>query len=431
MDEKKKIVLKEIEKGYYPLRPVQKWLINTHFNKVKSTMMNIGLLIKIAPEFELERLKNVINEILEAYDIFRCRLVFHPETAELCQRFDGEINYVTVEHRSDEEFELVKKSLLEPYVLMNNPLYRLYIFETPSANYFYMDFYHAIMDGTAIAMLFVHEIDIRYHGKKPKREPAKYADYIAEELKIPDEELEAGNNYWRAVTKNFDKRKHLPPVDVKGEEKWQENIVDHHIKNVTEEYFSDKVHKENIFFMAASMLAIAKTTGAKSSVLSWVHNGRMNSQERRLMGIMLEQYPVAYNFEVDMTVGEFLDKLEAKVNEGITYRKSLGVTYAEGLQDDCATFIFQKKFYAEKVTLRGKVNQNVEFEKNEWSAAENSLDIEVNSEEGGTYYVELDYDASRYSEQSIKNLAESMDKIISQLQDEKLLISKILEWGKF
>ena len=426
MDEKKIFSAADIEKGFYPLRPIQKWLINTHFNKAKSTMMNIGLLIKIAPEFDTERMKNVINEILETYDIFHCRFVFHPETAELCQRFDGEINPVTVEHLSDEEFEQFKKYLLEPYILTNNPLYRLYIFETPSANYLYLDFYHATMDGAAISMLFVHEIDLRYHGKKIKREPAKYADYIVEEMKIPAEELEAGYKYWREVTKNFDAKKHLPPVDVKSEEKWQQNIVGHTVKNITEKYFASNDRTENIFFMAASMLAIAKTTGAKSSVLSWVHNGRMNAQERRLMGIMLEQYPIAYNFEVDMTVEEFLNKLEAKINVGITYRQSLGVTYAECLQDEFATFIFQKHFYAERVNLNGKVSQIVELKKNEWSAAENSLDIEVNSEEGGVYYVEFDYDASRYSERSIKNLGESLDEIILQLQDEKLFISEIL-----
>ena len=317
--------------------------------------------------------------------------------------------------------------MLEPYILIDRPLYRVYIFETPSANYLYLDFYHATVDGAALAFLFAHEMDLRYKGKKIKRVPMKYADYIAEELKIPEEEIEAGNNYWREMTKIFDPKKHLPPVDVEDGESWRQNIVEYDFKNVTEKYFSNKARKEHIFFLAASMLALAKTSGAKNSMLSWVHNGRMNAHELRLMGLMLEQYPIAWNFEVDMTVGEFLDKLELKMNEGMTYRKSLGSTYAEGSQDDCATFLFQKNIHADEVFIDGKPMKVIEILPNAWSAVENSLDIEVNLTDEGNYYVELDYDASRYSEQAMKNFAETMDEIVLRLQDEKFLISQVLD----
>ena len=134
MDKENLFTAEDIEKGFYPLRPMQRWLIDTHFNKAKSTMMNIGLLLKMSPELDPKQLEKAINEILDTYDIFKCRLVFHPENGELCQRFDGEVQHVTVEHWSDEEFEMFRKFLQEPYMLINKPLYRIYIFETPSAN---------------------------------------------------------------------------------------------------------------------------------------------------------------------------------------------------------------------------------------------------------------------------------------------------------
>lgn len=102
------------------------------------------------------------------------------------------------------------------------------------------------------------------------------------------------------------------------------------------------------------------------------------------------------------------------------------VTYDEGLQDDCATFLFQKSMYADKIYIDKKPCKMIEFLPNNWSAAENTLDIEINSAENGTYYVKLDYDASKYSEQVMKNFAKIMDEIILKLQDEKILISEIL-----
>ena len=95
---------------YYPLRPIQRWLIDTHFNKAKSTMMNIGGLYKLSAQIDTKRLESAINEVMNSYDIFHCRLVFHPETCELCQIFDAEIMPVVVEEWTDEEFKLIKKS---------------------------------------------------------------------------------------------------------------------------------------------------------------------------------------------------------------------------------------------------------------------------------------------------------------------------------
>ena len=426
MSEKSLLTAADIEKGFYPLRPIQRWLINTHFNKAKSTMMNIGTLIKINPAIDVERVINAMNETLQDHDIFRCRFVFHPETSELCQRFDGEVQPVKIVKWTDEEFELNKKYFLEPYFLIDEPLYRIFIFETPTTSYLYMDYYHGTMDGTSIGLLFTREIEIRYNGKNLKHAPIKYADYIAEELQTPAEEVEAGNKYWHEITKFFDEKKHLPPADF-HEDSWQQHRIFYNFKNISEKFFEGKAHKENIFFFAATMLSIAKSSGAKSSMLSLIHNGRFNAHERRIMGLMVEQYPVAWNFENDMTVKEFFEKLDEKINEGLTYRKSLDKTYMDGSQDDCATFIFQKNIRTNSYYFAGKWNDTVELSENEWSAAENSLDIEINSNEDGTYRMILDYDAGRYSERTMKNFAELMDKIILQIQDEKILTSQILE----
>ena len=143
-----------MDRKYYPLRPIQRWLIDTHFNKANSTMMNIGGLFKLSPSIDLQRLEDAFNEVLNTHDIFRCRLVFHPETSELCQTFDNDIMPVVVEEWTDEEFTMIQKYLSEPYDLIDRPLYRMYIFKTPSDNYLYVDFYHAIMDGVSASILF-------------------------------------------------------------------------------------------------------------------------------------------------------------------------------------------------------------------------------------------------------------------------------------
>ena len=158
--------------------------------------------------------------------------------------------------------------------------------------------------------------------------------------------------------------------------------------------------------------------------MSWLHNGRYNAQERRLVGVMIEQFPISWNFEKDLTVAEFLDGLAEKINLSFNYHHSLGKIYESGLQDDCATFIFQKKIYS--LSVAGKEFEPVELPQNEFAAVENSLDIEVNLTEDKNYYLFLDCDASRYSAAAMKNFAKTFNEIVLKLQDENILISDIL-----
>lgn len=409
---------------YYPLRPIQRWLVDTHFNKAKSTMMNIGGLYKLSASIDMNHLADAINHVLEEFDIFHCRFIFHPETSDLCQIFDGAPERVFVEGLSDKAFDQRMEKLREPYYLINSPLYRIYLMQTPTAKYLYADFYHAIMDGVSASYLFVKAVDAAYRGRAKKTSPS-YAEYVEEESKIPLEELAEGHAYWKKMLANFDPKKHLPPADVEGVAAWTQGRLSYEFKNFTEEFFRTTRINENNFFLGASMLTLAKITGSKESIMSWIHNGRTNMRERRLMGLMLEQYPCAWDFHEDISIGEFLNRLEGQNQIGMKYRKSLNLIYNEGLEDDCVSFIFQKYMHGDML-LADTTAKVIYLPPNEISAVENALDIEVEAQETGTYCVSLDYDASRYSENAMINFAKTMNKIMIEMRDVNKKFSDIL-----
>lgn len=414
-------------KKFYPLRPIQRMLVDTHLKKANSTMMNIGALMKLPSGVNMERLARAVNETLQAHDIFKCRLVFHPETGELCQTFDSAPIQIEVKKISDEEFDERVNKFKMPFKIIGNPLYRVYLFQTPTAKYFYTDFYHAVMDGTASAILFAREIDFRYRGRTPQHAPKRYAQYILEEIDLPAEDLDEGREYWKKILSEFDAKKNLPPVDVSGKKSWTKGKLKFTLKNIGEEFFRKTRRSEQNFFLAASMLTLAKISGANYSVMNFIHNGRNDSSELRLMGLMIEKYPCAWNFAEDISVENFLNELEGKIRKSKKFRKSLDVVYDEGLADDCATFIFQKNFVSDHVMIGDHTAQIIDMPPNEISAAENSLDIAVWATERGTYDLILDFDASRFSENNMKNFASTFDKIILSMQDGKILISQILK----
>ena len=412
-------------KKFYPLRPIQRWLVDTHFNKAKSTMMNIGGLFKLSHAIDMERLAEAINQVLASHDIFRCRFLFHPETSDLCQIFDGDIEPVKVEHISDEEFSERTDKLREPYRIINKPLWRIYLFETPTAKYLFGDFYHAVMDGVSASILFWSEVDKAYRGRNRKLPAPSYAAYVEQEANIPPEVLAEGHDYWRKMLAHFDKSKHLPPLKVQGVAAWTQGNYECTLKNIFNEFFRRTRINENNFFLGATMLTLAKITGTKEAVMSRVVNGRTNMAERRLMGLMLEQFPCAWNFREDMPVYEFIDRLGGQLRIDTKYRKSLDIVYNDGLEDDCVSFIFQKNINNEFIFCDTPA-EIVYLPPNEISAVENALDVEINTEDTGEYTLFLDYDAGRYSENEMKNFADTLNEIVIAMQKDSTRVSEIL-----
>lgn len=307
---------------------------------------------------------------------------------------------------------------MQPYNIINQPLYRINIFETPTAKYFFWDFYHAIMDGTSIIMLLIGDVNSRYKGKKIMRQPVNYADYILEDMKISKEEFDAGSKFWMDTLNKFDIRKNFVKMDLVElednvvEERstdWEKGYFVADVKNITEKYFLKSKYKEHIFFFAAAMLAIAKSTGSKNAIMDFIHNGRYNMQERRLMGAMIEQHPVCCEFQDGMSVQNLFESIEEKMNTCFKYRKSLGTAYNSGL-GICSTFIYQKKIHSTIKTLNigGYNSEEIEIPPNEWSASENTLDVEVNLSDEGNYYIEYNYDASLYSKSAIETFAKTI-----------------------
>ena len=206
---------------------------------------------------------------------------------------------------------------------------------------------------------------------------------------------------------------------------WTQGNFDYEFKNLTNEFFRESHLSEHIYFLGASMMTLAKITGSRESIMSWIHNGRTSMRERRIMGLMLEQFPCAWDFHNDMTVEEFLNKLFGQTQVSMTHRKSLGMVYSNGLEDDCVSFIFQKAFY-DNMIVGDLPLEAVYLPPNEISAVENALDIEVEEDDKGIYSVFLDYDASRYSAASIKHFAETMDDILLAMKNPDAKISEIL-----
>ena len=422
----------------YPLRPIQRWMMDTQFVKARSTMTNVGSLLHLEPTVDLQTLAKVINSVIADNDIFRCRFVLDKKTGDIYQRFDGEVTPVIVEEMTSEDFEKAKGKLRKPYKIIDHQLWNIRVFDTTDGKYLLIDFFNGLMDGVAIVMLFWREVNRRYtslmkgspeakNGTRSRRS-SSYAAYIEEEMKTPKELTEEGNAYWQKMLCGFDPVTSLPPMDNGNN---MENGLDEFevpISDIDKTFFSGKNFNEHTYFLGVTLLTMAKQTHRPEAIMSWVHNGRTTKSEMGIMGIMLEQFPIRGDFIPGQTASEFLSSLGDRIKESMRYRKSLDYVYSTGLEDETACFIFQKG----AIGRRGKIKLgdtwaelhtlDDEYEQ----GAESTIDIELNAHDDGSYSLVMHYNTGCYSKNAMTDFAETFCRIAETMKDESCDLYSLL-----
>ncbi|MBR1445054.1 MAG: STAS domain-containing protein [Firmicutes bacterium] len=423
----------------YPLRPIQRLMLDTQFFKARSTMMNTGSLARLNYDIDLHIFAKAVNSIIADHDIFKCRFVIDKTTGDICQRFDGKTSTVVVEEMTSEEFEQIKGKLRKHYEIIDHQLWNFRLIRTPIEKYFLMDFFHAITDGTAMILVFARELSKRYSSFLKEATEKKsvirihrgssYAAYIAEELKTTNELAEEGKRYWQATIEGFDAEKHLPPMDGDENIDCLDDEFEVPIDTIQKNFFRGKGYTEQTFFLGAALLTMAKVTRRSDVIMSWVHNGRNTKTEMELMGIMLEQFPIRWDFERGLTPEIFLDGLGEKIKNSMKYRKSLDYVYNTGILDNTACFILQKGAIGRrgKVKIGNSYAELINLDDDEVKGAENTIDIELNAHDDGTYSLVINYNAGCYTKSAMLNFAKVYSEMTAALQKEDTDLCGLLE----
>lgn len=408
---------------YYPVRPIQRWMFDTQLSHARSTMLNIGGLFRLDNRLDFDKFIAAVKETLKAYDVFGTRFLFHPQTNELCQTFTSEREPITIEELSDADIEIERHRLQQPYQLINKPMYRIRFFRTPSANYFFMEFHHVMMDGMSATILFTRELGLAYQGHPVRpRKGSSYRELVEEESAVRPANLEEGHRYWEEMMRAFDPARHILPST--GDAHSALGTLDMKVtEDLTRSFLRASGFDEEPFLMAAALLAMAVRTGQRDAFMGWVHNGRDTVHKMRIMGLMLDQYPIYQDFSESIAVSALVAGIAARQKEALTYKAAMDLVYERGLEDDLICFMFQREIDGD-IFIAGLPVTLVETS-SESSAAENSLDFKLLSD-GDNYAIHIDYDTAIFSEDTVRELAETYCRVLEKMMQPGMMTDDIL-----
>lgn len=389
---------REIQKTY-PLTNTQEGIFIECTANMGSTIYNIPYLLKLDKKVDLDRLAKVIDSTVEAHPYLKTRL-FMSDEGEVLQKRDDTLSYKTQIING-----MNKETLVRPYMLFNEQLFRFELYRTCDGNYLFLDIHHIIADGTSLGII-INDINRAYSGEKLETE--KYTSY---DLALDNKDALAGDayknaeNYYKSVFEktggsiNFypDKSGALPTAELYHREASEFSVQD------VKDFCKKHGITENVFFISAFGITLGKYNFRKDAVFTTIYHGRNDSRLSETVGMLVKTLPVYCDFSgnaKDCLAGVQQQLIDSMNNDIYPFSQ---ISHEFNIKAD-AMVIYQGDNFAFD-NIGGEYAQEEPVQLN-MAKAPVSISISI---ERNKFVFEIEYRGDMYKEETIKYLADNLE----------------------
>ena len=411
-----------------PLSGEQMYLFDYHCRFPRSLAWNLPILLKLDDSVDIDRVKAAVDICLKSHPAFSTVYLFD-DGRNLVQHYERNKHFdIKIEDISESEFADLLETLVQPYELINKPLYRVRLFRTEKSGYLFIDMHHSISDGTSLHIL-VEDICKAYASVMPE------ADYYYLNLEERRKDCasylyEKGKIYYAETLDKYEWSTLLDGV-VDTAENVYGNISS--MLPIEQKEYEDIQRifgcSKNGFFIATAVLALHIYNNKDDILISWLYNGRKRSIEQHTIGTLYQTFFVGEHFHNEMKLSDFFKNVRRQIYNGIYYSSypivELNKACREGngvlviYQSDIRTFRSENEMKFSLVDLPYKAD-----------AADNYLYVEIHDTNDGCNLY-LEYNAAVYKKEIINEFRKIYTKIacylVEHINNSDILISKIVE----
>ena len=384
---------------YYPLTNTQEGIFIECTANMGSTIYNIPYLLKLDKKVDLDRLAAAIDRTVDAHPYLKVRL-FMNEEGEVLQKREDSQNFKTQIING-----MNRETLVRPYMLFNEQLFRFEIYRTCEGNYLFLDLHHIIADGTSLAII-LNDINRAYSGEMLEQE--KYNSY---DLALDNREALSGDayknaeSYYRSIfgktsgSLSFypDKNGPVPTAEVYHRECGEISVQQ------VKDFCKKHGITENVFFITAFGITLGKYNFRKDAVFTTIYHGRNDSRLSDTVGMLVKTLPVYCDFSKtsEDCLKEVQKQLINSMNNDI-YPFSQ-ISHVFEIKAD-AMVVYQGDNFAFD-TVGGEYAQEEPVQLN-MAKAPVSISISM---ERNKFVFEIEYRGDMYYEETIKYLADNLE----------------------
>ena len=397
----------------HKLTAEQLYMFDYQLYTPNSTMYNLFSLLRIEKEgVDLSRMTKSIEMAIKNHPAFSTIIQFN-EDGDVIQYYDSQMPVtIALEKISTCEFEKIKNTLVQPFKIVNSPLFRCRFFETEDAAYLFFDVHHIIYDGTS-SKVFTNSVINAYMGAPlendyyylalQRREQIQLTDFYNESCKYFEDKYESVK--WTVC----------PKVDTEtrenklGELSCAAEVMPAELSLLEKKYMLTR----NEFYIAATLLALAISTDENDVQVSWIYNGRDDLATSSSVGLFYRDLPVALRLSEKMTLRDIFAEVQEQVQNGIKYScYPYNEIEASPVDDDDTCILYQRDL-RDIGDFGGLTVEQIDIRQNK-AASQTVLDIQILDGEAGLQYV-FDYAASRYKEETMSEFQKLFKRIIAAI----------------
>ncbi|MBR3241119.1 MAG: AMP-binding protein [Parasporobacterium sp.] len=397
-----------------PLTAMQYHLLDNQLYKPKSTFNNMPLFWRMPKDkVDEQRLINGFKTLIRNHPALQSTIRIDEEMM-YAFHFDPDLMPdLKFEDVTEEEIESLKQELIQPFKLINAPLFRFRFFRSAEFIYVFIDFHHIFSDGTSIQIIY-QNISDAYHGK----ELAHDNSYL----------------YLRDVQKhqlNGDyERAHAWNVAKYGNVDWCRNITpdmksrSNHASSIScpfplsrkelDAYCEKNQMTLNSLALSACLLAIHEVEHKNDIMVSWLFHGRDQTAYQYCVAPLIRELPVAVSFDGISSLEELLNEVKEQAAEGI---RNADYPYIVKTTSVAVNDSFRIRNQGVMRNFNGI--QGVPFELIELTNKESAaslMNIQLLEAADGEYSLCLTYGDQRYKK-------ETAEKVLSRIVDSFRLIA--------
>ena len=382
----------------------------------KSGNYQQAMLFRLTDSIDLNRLKDALEAFVAAHPYIKSRIT--EENGMPCMQDCDEP--WTAEIKEVDSIDQVRKGFAQPMDLRKDRLFRLELYRTPEANYFYVDFHHIIADGACIPII-LNDLSTAYEGREIPAEKMGGAEIaLKEQQKRESEAFEEAKQWFAqefgpaAETES----RIIPDVYGAEQEAFKELMVDLDLdgaamRGLTERYR----YADSIFFTTVFGLTLAAWNADGAASFSTIWNGRKTPAERTAFTMCVHTLPAYLSATPDTQVADVLERMKAQ---------ALGLrAWGFFSMADCGThlgltpginFGFQGQFVLAEPVLE-LAGERFVCEDLRTNPPGLSLSAEFFTPVEGAYRMRFWYRPSEYSEEILRSFAESMATAVLSLRE--------------
>ncbi len=299
----------------YPLTAIQ-----MYFGYIikGNTTGNLPFLYKLDNSIDLERLKAAFIKVCDVHPILKDNIHFNGQML-MNYRDDSKVIDIPIEKMTEEQWEEKKNELVQAFKYTeDDDLVHVFLCETESAKYFFMDVAHIIGDGISIGII-LKDLNRIYCGEEVEPEKFTFYDFTLEDA-VKAENGSRKNDVIRTAQLMHDMKfnrsilnKRVTPDAFERKYAAITTRFDRLTRKEILYYCKENGVSENVMFLTAFNYLIYLFSDQDDVFANSIHSGRTDSRYAHMVGSLFLTYFCRFTRKPHQTVIELLKETGSQI----------------------------------------------------------------------------------------------------------------------